>query len=61
MHSTYTRLVAFATVGLSLVGQSQAFWRLQCEGIVGTARIDPLVSPKEASSHLHTIKGGSGK
>lgn len=61
MHPTYPRLFALATVGLTLVGPSQAFWRLQCEGIAGTARIDPLVSPKEASAHLHTIKGGSGE
>lgn len=38
-----------------------AFWRLECDGSVGLARIDPLMDYGRAADHVHTIKGGSGK
>ena len=37
-----------------------AYWRMSCMGVAGIARIDPIVSPGEISSHVHTIKGASG-
>ena len=38
-----------------------AYWRLPCMGVVARGLIDPIVAPGEFSSHLHTIKGASGK
>ncbi|KAL8769415.1 MAG: hypothetical protein Q9209_004643 [Squamulea sp. 1 TL-2023] len=38
-----------------------AFWRLECEGSVGLARIDPLMDFDGLSDHVHTLKGGSEK
>ena len=55
-----TRITALVII-FSSFQSTYALWRLQCEGISGMARIDPLVSPGKASSHMHTIKGGSGK
>ena len=43
------------------IGVVDAFWRLECDGSVGLARIDPLISHGRAADHVHTIKGGSGK
>ncbi|KAL1890148.1 hypothetical protein Sste5346_008441 [Sporothrix stenoceras] len=37
-----------------------AFWRMECRGVAGYARIDPLVSPGEPSMHLHAIMGSGG-
>ncbi|KAL8656412.1 MAG: hypothetical protein Q9210_000271 [Variospora velana] len=41
------------------VPATNAFWRLECSGSVGTARIDPLMNFGGLSGHVHTIKGGS--
>ena len=59
MHSN-SKLIASATLFLGLFGQVHSFWRLQCEGIAGLGRIDPLVNPGKPSAHLHTIKGSGG-
>lgn len=49
-------------LGLALLtGQTDAFWRMECRGRSGLARIDPLVNPGAMSAHAHTIAGGSGK
>ncbi|KAK4169116.1 hypothetical protein QBC43DRAFT_85493 [Cladorrhinum sp. PSN259] len=45
---------------LALVGNAMAFWRLECRGQVGMARIDPLVNPGAPSLHAHAIHGSSG-
>ncbi|ERS95148.1 WSC domain-containing protein [Sporothrix schenckii 1099-18] len=37
-----------------------AFWRMECRGVAGNARIDPLISPGGPSSHLHAIMGSGG-
>ncbi|CRK42608.1 hypothetical protein BN1708_008799 [Verticillium longisporum] len=37
-----------------------AFFRMECQGRVGLARIDPMISPGEPSLHLHSIHGSSG-
>lgn len=50
-------LVAFT----SSIGRVRAFWRLECEGSTGLARLDPLMSPGGIGDHVHSIKGGSGK
>ncbi|KAI4155291.1 MAG: hypothetical protein LQ341_000203 [Variospora aurantia] len=41
------------------VPATNAFWRLECSGTVGMARIDPLMDFGGLSGHVHTIKGGS--
>ncbi|KAL8781079.1 MAG: hypothetical protein Q9203_001263 [Teloschistes exilis] len=41
------------------VGIVDAFWRLECDGSVGVARIDPLMDFGGVSDHVHVIKGGS--
>ena len=50
-----------ATVLLLNIGSASAFWRLECDGSVGLARMDPLMDFGRAADHVHTIKGGSGK
>ena len=59
MHTTL-RSFAAAAVSISLPAVN-AFWRLECDGSVGTARIDPLMDFGGTSDHIHSIKGGSGK
>lgn len=52
-----------ATTSLSVlasIGSASAFWRMECRGRVGLARLDPLVNPGTASSHAHVIHGSSG-
>jgi hypothetical protein len=44
----------------ALAGGAHAFWRMECPGRVGLARIDPLVSPGVVSQHAHAIHGSSG-
>ncbi|KAL8972761.1 MAG: hypothetical protein Q9183_000376 [Haloplaca sp. 2 TL-2023] len=36
-----------------------AFWRLECDGSVGVARLDPLMDFGGLSGHVHAIKGAS--
>ncbi|OBT76836.1 hypothetical protein VF21_04798 [Pseudogymnoascus sp. 05NY08] len=43
-----------------LSGSAEAFWRMECRGRSGLARLDPLVNPGVASAHAHTIFGSSG-
>ncbi|KAK4191702.1 hypothetical protein QBC35DRAFT_295953 [Podospora australis] len=45
---------------LASIGTASAFWRMECRGRVGLARIDPLITPGEASAHVHAIHGSSG-
>ena len=59
--SSIARTVAAAISIFSSFHGTNALWRLQCEGIAGMARIDPLINPGKASSHMHTIKGSGGK
>ncbi|KAK0719912.1 hypothetical protein B0H67DRAFT_486112 [Lasiosphaeris hirsuta] len=52
-----------ATTSLALLGAVSgvsAFWRMECRGRVGVARIDPLVNPNEVAQHVHAIHGSSG-
>lgn len=52
--------IVAATAALSLAGNVNAFWRLECRGRAGIARIDPLVNPGTVGSHVHHIHGSSG-
>ena len=56
-----TGRVAKAIVFLLSFGSANAFWRLECGGSVGLARMDPLMDFGSLSDHVHSIKGGSGK
>jgi hypothetical protein len=38
-----------------------AFWRMECQGRLGLARLDPIVNPNGVSAHVHAIHGSSGK
>ncbi|KFY82050.1 hypothetical protein V500_10863 [Pseudogymnoascus sp. VKM F-4518 (FW-2643)] len=49
-----------ATAAAVLAGSAEAFWRMECRGRSGLARLDPLVNPGVASTHAHTIFGSSG-
>ncbi|KAK0739574.1 hypothetical protein B0T21DRAFT_284510 [Apiosordaria backusii] len=46
---------------LASVGLSEAFWRMECRGRVGLARLDPIVAPGRASQHAHAIFGSNGE
>lgn len=48
-----------ATVAL-FGGQAAAFWRMECRGTTGQARIDPLMYPGKVEGHAHQIFGSSG-
>lgn len=44
-----------------LSGTTNAFWRMPCHDRTALLRLDPIVDPGTASSHGHTIHGGSSK
>lgn len=46
---------------LASVSGAAAFWRMECRGRLGIARLDPLVNPNEPAHHAHHIHGSSGK
>ncbi|KAJ8128566.1 hypothetical protein O1611_g5067 [Lasiodiplodia mahajangana] len=50
-------LVAFALLGISPF--AGAFWRMECRGNTGVARIDPIVDFGKISGHAHTVQGSS--
>ncbi|KAI9830030.1 MAG: hypothetical protein M1819_005860 [Sarea resinae] len=56
MASTYFNVVIAVFTGILIHG-ADAFWRLPCYNIAGTAQIDPLVNPGELGTHVHSIKG----
>ena len=52
----------FAVAALALcVIKANGFWRLECQGSTGLARLDPLMSYNSIGQHVHSIKGGSGR
>ncbi|PNY28907.1 Uncharacterized protein TCAP_01175 [Tolypocladium capitatum] len=53
MHKSVVALAA------GLIAGANAFWRMECPGRVGLARLDPIVSPGQVSSHVHAIHGSS--
>jgi len=52
-----TAIVATSALALGV----DAFWRMECRGYAGIARIDPLIAPNGVSQHAHAIHGSSGK
>lgn len=54
------QILAFITASL-LGGQASAFWRMECRGVSGQARLDPLVDEGVVGSHVHEIFGSGGK
>ena len=61
MAITNNVVLVIAALTILLPGNVNAFWRLECEGSVGLARMDPLINFGMAGDHAHSIKGGSGK
>ncbi|KAI0443901.1 hypothetical protein F4803DRAFT_287540 [Xylaria telfairii] len=51
-------LATLAIIGMSSV--TDAFWRMECRGSTGLARIDPIVDLGKISPHAHTVHGSSG-
>ncbi|KAI9149471.1 hypothetical protein HJFPF1_11524 [Paramyrothecium foliicola] len=49
-----------ALTAACLLGSANAFWRMECPGRVGLARIDPIMNPGAFSTHVHAIHGSSG-
>jgi hypothetical protein len=56
--TTFTTAVTVSI--LHFVGNSNAFWRMECRSSAGTARLDPLVNPNEVGAHVHDVFGSSG-
>lgn len=55
-----TKVIAATAVAI-LGAPASAFWRMECRGVAGQARIDPLMSPGSVASHVHEVFGSSGK
>jgi hypothetical protein len=53
--------VASIAAAALLSGTADAFWRMPCHARTALARLDPIVDEGVASSHAHTIHGGSSK
>ena len=53
-----TKSLLAASAGL--VGSAHAFWRMECPGRVGLARMDPIVNFGDTSAHAHSVFGSSG-
>ncbi|KAM0280472.1 hypothetical protein ACHAQH_004051 [Verticillium albo-atrum] len=51
---------SFAPSAVLMAAGADAFFRMECQGRVGLARIDPMISPGEPSRHIHSIHGSSG-
>ena len=54
------QLLAFYTAAL-LGGKASAFWRMECRGVSGQARLDPLVDAGKLGAHAHEIFGSGGE
>ncbi|KAF2971884.1 hypothetical protein GQX73_g1701 [Xylaria multiplex] len=39
---------------------TEAFWRMECRGSTGVARVDPIVDFNKVSGHAHAVHGSSG-
>lgn len=53
-------LKSVVALSAGLIARANAFWRMECPGRIGLARIDPIVNPGGDSSHVHSIFGSSG-
>jgi hypothetical protein len=52
-------VASFSAAAAILSGSANAFWRMPCTDRTALARLDPIVDKGTASSHSHTIHGGS--
>ncbi|KAI1370870.1 hypothetical protein F4677DRAFT_437149 [Hypoxylon crocopeplum] len=50
----------FALILLCVFKDVSAFWRMECRGRTGLARIDPIMDAGVISPHIHTVHGSSG-
>ena len=57
----HTHFVTLALALTLLPTSTTAFWRLECDGNAGLARLDPLMAFNKTNDHVHSIKGGSGE
>lgn len=58
MRSVQIIALALAAIGTPV----SAFWRMECRGVSGRARLDPLVDYNEVpGAHAHEIFGSGGK
>ena len=56
----YTKLMPFLAFGLlTSVPSAFAFFKVPCSTPLVIERVDPIISPGEVSSHVHTVMGGS--
>lgn len=55
-----SKVIAAAAVAF-LGAPASAFWRMECRGVAGQARIDPLMQPGTVGKHVHEIFGSGGK
>jgi hypothetical protein len=53
-----SRYSAFALALAALIGDANAFWRMNCANIM-LGRVDPIVNPGAVSAHVHTVQGSS--
>ncbi|KAL7625340.1 hypothetical protein AAE478_004556 [Parahypoxylon ruwenzoriense] len=49
-----------ALILLGAIQDVSAFWRMECHGRTGLARIDPIMDAGVVSPHIHTVHGSSG-
>jgi hypothetical protein len=42
-------------VAVATIGSVHAYFRMECPGRTGLARMDPIVSPGGFSSHAHAV------
>lgn len=47
-------------LSLGLAAGANAFWRMECPGVLDVARLDPIVNPGVDSAHAHSVAGSSG-
>ncbi|CAK7566900.1 MAG: hypothetical protein SEPTF4163_004854 [Sporothrix epigloea] len=52
--------ILFLTLLVFLTSPTSAFWRMECRGVAGFARIDPMVSPGVPANHMHVFAGSGG-
>lgn len=52
-------VASLSVAAVVLSGSANAFWRMPCHDRTALQRLDPIVDPGKASSHAHTIHGGS--
>ncbi|KAI5867207.1 hypothetical protein GGS23DRAFT_166100 [Durotheca rogersii] len=55
-----TKAVTTAFLLLGAIQDVAAFWRMECRGRTGLARMDPIMDPGVVSPHIHAVHGSSG-